>query len=343
MKFYNLKDAQFINLYGSDALGESGYNRLFDNERQLIRPINPNVSYLATNCAGIMAKFITDSPQIVVKTILNGKHDMSHMPATGQCGVDLYVYDELLQDYVFHDVSKYPINESQYDYTIGHFETKKIRRFILNLPLYMGAKDIQIGLDDDAKLYGDVFKNNGRIVVYGTSITQGGCVSRPGMLYTNLLSRWLDTEFLNFGFSGSAFAEKEIATIIASRPNQKLLIIDIEANAGIDEKMKQNLPAFIDEYKKYHPNIPIIVVSRILFSMDLFNSKRKELREFYNRYLKKFVNNLNKIGGKATFLDGAKFFKGNFTEYTVDGIHPNDLGSFAIAKAYYNTIKKILG
>jgi len=342
MKYYDLKDNKYFGLFGSDTLDEEGYNRFSQLERKKIASINKDVSYLATNSAGILAKFITNSKKVVVKAKLNDKPNMAHMPATGQCGMDLYVYDENIHDYALLDVTMLDINKDEYEIDLGHFTTNKNRRYILHLPLYIGVKEIYIALDDEAIVYSDKFNNNERIVVYGTSITQGGCVSRPGMLHTNILSRWLDYEFLNYGFSGSAFAEKEIAEIIGKRKNTKLLIIDVEANAGIDERMEENLPIFLQEYKKYQPKVPIILTSRILFALDLYNQERVKLREFYHNFLVSLTKKYNELGEKMYFLDGSKFFADNFTEYTVDGIHPTDLGSWAIAKAYNNFLRKVL-
>jgi lysophospholipase L1-like esterase len=341
MKYYSIKDKRF-NVFGSTALNEEGYNRFNLSERELIQPISQDVCYLSTMPAGINVKFKTTSPNIYARVRLNEKANMPHMPATGQCGVDLYFYSEELKDFALHNVATFDTTKDQYELRIGSFETSEERRFIINLPLYMGVKEVEIGVDDEYEINGDTFNNDGRIVVYGTSITQGGCVSRPGMLYTNLLSRWLDCEFLNYGFSGAAMGEKEVASIIGTRNKQKLFIIDIEANAGIDERMEQRLPAFIDEYHRLQPNVPIIIVSRIMFAMDLYDEKRNKLRTYYRKYLRDLVKSYQKQGMRVTFLDGNKFFKGNYTEYTVDGIHPTDLGSFAIAKAYYKEIIKVL-
>jgi lysophospholipase L1-like esterase len=289
-----------------------------------------------------MAKFETDSNEIVVNVELQAKANMTHMPATGQCGVDLYVYNEKLKEYVLYDTSIFDINLNKYTVSLGHFTDSKLRKYILNLPLYMGAINVTVSLDDSALISPLSFSNEGRIVLYGTSIAQGGCVGRPGLLYSNILSRWLDYEFLNYGFSGAAFGEEELARVIASKENQKLLIIDIEANAEIDERLEKNLPKFIEIYKQTHSKTPIILVSRIKFAMDLYDKKRDKLRIYYNKYLRTLVEQYQSQGEEVYFLDGSKFFKGNFTEYTVDGIHPNDLGSVEIAKAYYKEIKKVL-
>src|SRR5256885_13140974 len=42
-----------------------------------------------------------------------------------------------------------------------------------------------------------------RSVFYGTSITQGGCASRPGMVHTAILGRRFDVPVVNLGFSGN--------------------------------------------------------------------------------------------------------------------------------------------
>lgn len=341
MKYYPLKDQKHFHLYGSTVLDEPGFCRLSSKEREIIQPINPDVSFLATHSAGIQAKFSSDATTIQVHVKNQDKANMNHMPATGQCGVDLYVFDEQAKKFVFHDVTRFDLSLSEYEINLCHFTTPKMRRYLFNLPLYMGAVEFEVGFNDEAKVVADTFSHDGRIAVYGTSITQGGCVSRPGMLYTNLLSRWLDQEFLNFGFSGAALGEKEIAQFIGNREKQDLLIIDIEANAGCDERLEQNLPTFLSTYHELQPNVPIILVSRIPFAMDLFDEARKNLKRKYHSYLKKIVKEQQEQGYAITYLDGTKFFQGDFTEYTVDGIHPTDLGSMAIAKAYLKAINKV--
>ena len=48
------------------------------------------------------------------------------------------------------------------------------------------------------------------IVWYGTSIAQGGVVTRPGMAFTNIIARNLGREVLNFGFSGNGKMTKAV-------------------------------------------------------------------------------------------------------------------------------------
>ncbi|MEF9932226.1 MAG: SGNH/GDSL hydrolase family protein, partial [Bacteroidales bacterium] len=54
------------------------------------------------------------------------------------------------------------------------------------------------------------------IVFYGTSVTQGGCASRPGMAYPAIIERKLNRETINLGFSGNGRMDKVMADKIAT-------------------------------------------------------------------------------------------------------------------------------
>ncbi|WP_026390333.1 SGNH/GDSL hydrolase family protein [Haploplasma axanthum] len=342
MKYIDLKNEDHFKIYGSIALEDEGYRRLLKEDRDKIREFNKDVAYLATNSSGIQARFKTNSAKINIKVVIDSVANMNHMSALGQCGLDLYVYNQSFNEYVFHNSTVYNSKLTEYEYDLGRFETNEDKELILNLPLYMGAKQIEVGIEDDAYLVPNYVRNEERIVIYGTSITQGGCVSRPGMLHTNVISRWMDCEIFNYGFSGSAFCEKELAEAIARVENPDLFIIDAQANAGVDDRLEKNLKLFIETYKVYHPNVPIIIASRIHFAVDLYNKEKIKKRKYYERWLKKVVKDYQQQGENIYFLDGSKVFKKHFTEMTVDGIHPNDLGSMEMAKYYYKKIREVL-
>ena len=84
------------------------------------------------------------------------------------------------------------------------------------MPLYSLPKNIYIGLQKGAKIEKcEDYKYEKPVVYYGSSITQGGCASRPGMAYTNILTRELNVDHINLGFSGSARGEDAIAEYIS--------------------------------------------------------------------------------------------------------------------------------
>lgn len=342
MKYYNIKNREHFGLFGSDVLEEPGFHRFSQSEVEQIKQVNGDAAWHSLSSTGIQVKFMTNSKEINVKVALSMPSNMDNMPSIGQCGVDLYYFDEERKQYLLLDVSRFDYRVSEYEVSLGRFHDGLKRKYVLNLPLYIPALEVHIGTEESALVMPDAFLNPGRIAVYGTSIVHGVGISRPGMLFTNILSRWLDKEFLNFGLSGAALGEAMVADFIGHRKNLELLIVDIEANAGVSDMMKQRLPEFIDHFKAIYPNLPIILVSRNLFSMDLYDDDRINLRTFYDKWLRKLCIKYRKQGYNVSYLDGSKFFKGNFTEYTVDGIHPSDLGAYAIAKSYQRAIQKVI-
>ena len=70
--------------------------------------------------------------------------------------------------------------------------TPEFREYKLFLPLYDGVTKLEIGIDSNASIKKATPNTLKPIVFYGTSITQGGCASRPGMAHTNIISRKLD-------------------------------------------------------------------------------------------------------------------------------------------------------
>lgn len=343
MKTFDLKDAGHFRLVGSDVLSEPGFHRFSASERERIGAESPEVAWHSLSSAGIQAKFRTDSEAIVVRVRLSQPANMEYMSAVGQCGVDLYRFEEETGEFVLHDVSRFDFRNAEYEASLGHSRDGRMRRYVLNLPLYAAADGISLSFDDEAKVLPDAFSVPGRILVYGTSIVQGGCVSRPGMLYTNLLSRWMDKEFLNFGFSGAGLGEKTVASILSAREDLDLLVVDIEANAGTSDLMEKRLPAFLGEFRKRYPVLPILLVSRPPFAMDWYDEGRIALRNHYDGWLKKLAAAERKKGQNVSYLEGSRHYPGSFTEYTVDGIHPSDLGAMEIAKAHFKALRKILG
>jgi lysophospholipase L1-like esterase len=342
MKYYNLKEPNHFGLFGSDVLHESGFHRFSLAERNQVKPVNPDAAWHSLCSTGIQAKFCTDAAEISVRVQLLMPSNMENMSAIGQSGVDLYFWNETVSEFCLLDVSRFDFHQDHYEVSFGHFHDEKKRSYLLNLPLYMGAVEVLMGINDEAVIVPEEFGQKGRIAVYGTSIIQGGCVSRPGMLITNMLSRWLDQEFLNFGFSGAALSEQSVAAIIGSRPDLELLIIDIEANAGTSDLMEKRLPTFLAEFRKSYPSLPIFLVSRTTFALDHYDENRIHLRSFYQDWLRKQVRRWRKEGQNIHFINGSVFFPKQDADYTVDGVHPSDLGAFVMAKAYYKQIKKVL-
>lgn len=298
------------------------------------------VDELANRTAGGQIAFRSDSSQVAIRVELAGPADMNHMPATGQCGFDLYIGAPGASRY--HSTSVYDRLLTDYEALLFEHPVAKMRDFTLNFPLYQGVKRVQIGLLPEAKVKSPKpWSESGRIVVYGTSVTQGGCASRPGMAYTNILSRALNREVVNLGFSGSGKGEPAVIQAIATIPDPRLIVLDYEANTQGD--LAQTLPAAIDTLRSWHRAVPILVVSRFSFAKDLTHDDVLHARNA-NRDLQAEVVATRREAGDPNvhFLDGSTLLGPDAHECTVDGVHPTDLGFLQMARSFEPVLRNLI-
>ncbi len=302
--------------------------------------IRDAVDQLANHTAGGQIRFRSNSRRILVKVELRERSGMYHMPATGQSGFDLYIFDGEEQKY--WKTTRFPHDSIHYQAELFNGNDAQKRVFTLNFPLYNGVNSVWIGLDQGSMAEAPPpFMRPGKIVVYGTSITQGGCVGRPGMAYTNILSRDLDMQFVNLGFSGNGRGEPALAYLINEIPDTRMIVLDYEANAGLS--IKETLGPFVGVLRDKHPDIPILIMSKIRYAYNQEGNesyeKWMELRDFQAELVAK----RKEAGDKYIyFLDGSTVLGEDYDECTVDGVHPNDLGSFRIAEALEPVIEGML-
>ncbi|MFT5412591.1 MAG: hypothetical protein ACI9NC_005340, partial [Verrucomicrobiales bacterium] len=205
-------------------------------------PIRGAVDSLANSTAGGQIHFQSDSPKIMLRVKLRQASGMYHMPATGQSGFDLYIGEPGESRYF--STTRFDAKAADYEVTLFS-GAQANRHFTLNFPLYNGVKSVEVGVIAGSTIAAPLpFEAEGRIVVYGTSITQGGCAARPGMAYSNILSRRMNAEFVNLGFSGNGKGEPALAKLINQIESKRVVVLDYEANVGAG--IRDTLGAFID-------------------------------------------------------------------------------------------------
>ena len=126
---------------------------------------------------------------------------------------------------------------------------RKLRHFRIHLPLYNTLTNLELGIDSDA-IFHFKYDDKPPLVFYGTSITQGGCASRPGLAYTNIISRKLNRPCLNLGFSGNGHLEASIGRIF-SNIQEAIFIIDCMWNIDKNVVIKNlYIPKIYQTYHK---------------------------------------------------------------------------------------------
>lgn len=291
---------------------------------------NQGVQGLAWHTAGVQLRFRTNSQSIALKATLRHPGDMNNMARTGSSSFDLY--EGVGKDKRFAKVVIAGAGVTELSGLIFNSASSKEREFTINFPLYNGVNNVAIGLEPGSVVLPPTpFATPGKVVFYGSSITQGGCASRPGNCYTQLLSRRLDFHCLNFGFSGSAKAEPAMSKVLATL-DARVFVLDYDHNAPTAAYLAETHERLFKELRQARPNMPIILVTRPdwPWSED-GNAAADERRSI----VRKTYENALAAGDKLVwFVDGETMFEGLDRDMcTVDGCHPNDFGFFGMANA----------
>jgi len=359
IRYINLKDSG-ISITGLPGYESDGvFSRLTSQENEILRKVNPNLVELGSHSAGGQISFRSDTRQLYLSVKLKSAYNMSNMPPAGQCGFDCYIgetrekltflgltlFNPKDTSFVCKVLSQQVIESLEQSDCYIEENGRKMREFLIDFPLYCHVDDVAIGVDDDALIEPpSTYARPGKVVFYGTSITQGGCACRPGMAYTNMVTRKLNLEHVNYGFSGNGLGEYEVAEILAKIEDPLIYVIDYEANAGTNGRLVQSLEGFIERIRMKHADTPILVLSRIPFVCDLYNKDAKKLRDELREFQRSVVERMSEAGDKNIyFLDGTTLLPEEFGECTVDLVHPSDLGMYFMAEKLLPKMKEILG
>lgn len=200
---------------------------------------------------------------------------------------------------------------------------------------------VKIGVDSGSiiKKAGNKFVPKRKVVIYGSSITQGASASRPGMAYPSIVSRDLNIETYNLGFSGSGKMEIEMADILG-KMDADVYILDCVPNPSPKQIHERAVP-FIKRLQQLKPAVPVILVESIFRKDGNWNTvkgnyvtnQNKEFRHAYEQLIGEKVQKLYYISNSDLI--------GDDHEATVDGTHFTDLGFTRFAKQIEDVLRII--
>ena len=300
--------------------------------RALAEQVNPGVAHLYRNSAGGRVRFRTDSSRIAVRVKVLEFSSNAKFSLMFTAGMDLYL------DGQFKKILPPPVDLQDSYTAIVEFGQKQMHDVLIHFPAYGSVIDLEIGLDADARLeeatpYGITTP----VVFYGSSITHGSSTSRPGTSYPNMLSRRLNCDILNLGFSGNALGEQVVAEYIAKLP-MTAFVCEYDHNSPNADFLWQTHAPFVRTVREKNPQLPIVLMSRPRARFnDAEEAKRREV------VLETYENAKAAGDENIYFVDGAgilNIFGGD--DGTIDTIHPNDLGFACIAKALGDVLETIL-
>lgn len=313
----------------------------FDEDKPVVRRLPARLKgtfrevvwNLAQCPAGGRIRFATDSTIVGIRAKVSDNGVMNHITRIGQSGFDIYV-----DGYFMGSVSPDDHGAISIDWSVG--PDKKLRNIEISMPLYKPVTIESIVLDDGAKISDPApYRVAKPVVYYGTSITQGGCASTPGTTYQSFVSRWLNADFVNLGFSGNGFGEPELAAAV-SEIDASCFVVDFWANVQAAQ-YGERLPGFVGPIRENHPHTPVVVISPFHFTC---YSVDPTTRDIQRKDAEAFVKQQQRHGDKHIyFFDGYKMISKEETFGLVDGVHANSLGFYLMAKGLTPFLKRVLG
>ncbi len=330
IKWYSVMEEPF-EIYGLYRPKEDGLFRRMPKE--VAESVSKGVAHNYLFTAGGRIRFKTDSRYIALKVEYDNLTLMSHMPEAGIAGFDIHRYED--GKFIFHGLMM-PNMDDNKGYVRKVNAMGRMTDYIFTMPLYNDVKNVYIGISKDAKLeHGGEYKIKKPIVYYGSSITQGGCASRPSNCYQGYISERFDADFINLGFSGNARGEQAMFDYISTL-DMSAFVYDYDWNSSYEEVKER----YIEGYKTVraaHTDIPIILVGYPTFNPNDNGGGRAQVkRDTYNYALSQGDKNV-------ALVETPELCSGDFMNHcTVDGTHPNDLGFYRMAEKIGDALAKFI-
>lgn len=303
---------------------------------EVAKTVSDGVYELAKNTAGIRLRFRTDSPYIAIKCQWEQQYRLPHMTTLGVSGFDLYTVASDHSQHLIGPVFVPPVL-TDHGYASITAVVPKMQDYILNFPLYNGVEKLYIGVHEDARLEPPAsYVNPLPVVFYGSSITQGGCATRPGNCYQNFLSRMLDMDYVNLGFSGCGKAEDNMVEYL-KKLLMAVFVSDYDYNAPDPDYLRATHYKMYQTIRELNLDLPYVMASKPNhYGVATDIDRRSVIMESYIRARESGDVNVY-------FIDSASFFaEEEFDAHMVDGCNPNDLGFYKMAKAMYPLLRKLL-
>lgn len=297
------------------------------------------VDKLSRESAGGRVRFSTDSPYIAIRAKYLVVGRSPHLTLLSSSGFDLYTEGEFGSRFVKEFRMPYDMVDS-YEQILQVGEGG-MRSYTVNFPVHAVVESLEIGLKPDASI-GEAkpYRDIKPVVFYGSSIVHGTAATRPGYTYSAIISRELNLDFRNIGFSGQAKGETALAQWMASLP-MSVFVCDYDHNAPTVEHLKATHYPLYETVREKNPQLPYIMVTRPdYWTLPLEQEHILQRRDvIMSSYLK-----ARAAGDKNVyFVDGMSFnYAPHQYETSVDSIHPNDAGFLRMADGIGTVIRHAL-
>lgn len=333
MKIFECKDSP-IKVFGLMNFYKNG--SLMRLPEEMMEKM-PQLRQFGSRSTGGRVAFRTNTKNLYIKLVSKTFIRDSFITQISSSGLDIYTGDRTEGHYIG---SVFPTgargtdpNMSENNFTLDGEMT--------DITIYMPKNEIldniYIGIDEDASIEApSPYRNEKPVIFYGSSITEGGCAGRVGNAYNAALSRQLNMDYINFGFSGWAKGEPEMAKFIADIP-MCVFVMDYDYNADTVEYLQSTHEPFFKIIRERNPDLPIIMLSNPNYRIKRENSEKRlaVIRATYENAIQNGDRNVYLISGENFYAESDPY------ACTVDNVHPNDCGFYHMAKEIRKTLEPV--
>lgn len=300
---------------------------------KFLKDLTPDVAALQTHTAGETFRFVTDSDELrIAWRPRHAMMEMWHMPSTGVSGVDVYQWSDEHGCWRFvRPPWPCPPKKEGAAYT---WKIKKGVPVLVNLPLYNGIDAIRFGVKRGTTIREAPPRRSGvvkPVVFYGTSTTQGGCVSRPGLCWPSVAGRKADVPTVNLGFSGSGKMEPVMVDVLAEI-DASCYVLDTVGNMDV-KLLDARFEKFVRALQAKKPLTPIVLLAYPWDGPD----RDVWVRAFYARLKGEDAEKWSRLH----LLDNSSVVTPD-NENTVEGAHLGDVGALRMGEAMAEKLVQVL-
>jgi lysophospholipase L1-like esterase len=295
----------------------------------------PALAWVVAQPSGGAIRFRSDTSRLAVRARLDRDESFRNESRNLESGFDVYLGvgsgkrfrhcicpDERSVDFVAALPGDLPDGENE---------------FTIYTPILNPILEVSVGIDAGATLAAPApYAVEKPVVFYGPSITHGFCASRPGLTYPAIICRRLDAHLINLGYGGNALGDTLVAEAIAEL-DMACFVMDYDHNTPSAEHLRATHEPFFRIVREAHPELPVVFVTSPHYSKDaaFFGQRAQVIFDTYE--------NARAAGDRRVqFVHGAGIGYGDWLDYTVDGVHPNDAGFRRMVDAILPAVQRAL-
>lgn len=331
MKYVSIYDAPIVI---NGLLSDYHKGHFWKVPETLFGKVSEMTDKLGKRATGGRVRFRTNSKKLWIRVTLQHCAPDINFPIIGSAACDVLRGRGIQAEYIGYVVPP------EFGKLIGEREIELpgvMDDYTIYMPRNESVEDIEIAIDADAEILPPTpYTYEDPVFYYGSSITEGCSATHPSCNFVAYTSRWVDADFINFGFSGAACGEPAMAEFIAGQ-RMSVFVMDYDRNAVNAEHLRKTHETFFKIIREAQPELPIIMQSKADDQLKHEMMERRDIiRQTYRNALAAGDNHVYFIDGSETYGSAGRF------ACTIDMVHPNDIGFRLMSQRLYPLLKEAL-